>query len=330
VPSGFATTSSSTFTAAQTGLFGNGTTWVGGVAPYGNATVIIPAGITVTIPGPTLDVAVSSFTVSGTLAVGQGSSTFQFLYPTFILIQTGGTFQDLTTSKTIGTATNSQIINNGGNTIVGSTMVTTATGTSTLGKRAIGDTFVVLVTSITITVVEIFRVFPIITPYCGFSGSILSPLSYFGGYVPTTVVCNTNGCGLFVPFGIILNTVDLGGRSRMRFDLITIAAGATFQMGTPGASGFVFGFPPRIDVSGTFAVVMSSGQIQAFGGIAFNLFGGAVFVASFVVQFATLSASGVVLGFLSISPGATGPLFSVVGADGSTSNPSCKKIFRVL
>ena len=199
---------------------------IGNIIPYGNASVFIPAGITVTIANATLYVPVRLFDVSGTLAVGQGASTFTFLYPTSIIVRPGGTFQDLTTSKSLTLASGSTVNpTNGSTTVTGSTVII---GPASTSKRAIGDRFVITTITVTIVVIDVIVTFPRITPYCIRNGAFSSPFAYVGGFAPDAGICRLAGCGLQIPNGVSLSTAELVGVMTIRIDKISIASGGTF------------------------------------------------------------------------------------------------------
>jgi hypothetical protein len=315
VPSGFGTASSFNFTALQTGLFNNGSTWVGGIVPYGNATVIIPAGITVTIAGSSLLILVSTFYVSGTLAVGQGASSFTFTYPTTIIIQSGGTFLDLTSSKSITISEGSLITNLDGST--GLTSATTVTIGASSGKRATGDKIVMSGVPATLGVFNGFLSFPRINPICIKSGSFISILIYLGGFAPSTAICSKTGCGLYIPSGVTVTTAELNGVMSVRIIYLNIISGGGLTLGTPGVTGFKFAFPLQMDVYGNINFNGGAGSIQMPSGSAFNLYSGAMFQSPASVSFQTVDSSGNALGSPQpLTTGQTGPYYLNIPSTG--------------
>ena len=264
------------------------------------------------------------FDVSGTLAVGQGASTFTFSYPTSIIVRPGGTFQDLTTSKSLTLAPGSAV-----NAINGSTSPTgsaVSIGSNSGGKRQTITQIQITTITITIVVVNVISYFPRITPYCIRNGAFSSPFAYVGGFAPDAGICGLSGCGLQIPNGVSLSTAELGGVMRIRIDKISIASGGTFQLAS-GGSGFKILNAIQFDVLGTFGFI-GSGAIQAVGGCTLNLFSGASFVSAVAVQIVTISVSGAVIGTpLSLAAGATGPFFISVPSNGIpvTSNTGKKK-----
>jgi hypothetical protein len=315
VPSSFGIVSSFNFTAYQTGLFNNGSTWVGGIVPYGNATVIIPAGITVTIAGSSLLILVSTFYISGTLAVGQGASSFTFAYPTTIVVQSGGTFLDLTTSKSITIPEGSLITNFDGST--GLTSATTVTIGASSGKRNVGDTITVSGTPLTLGVFNGFHSFPRINPICIRSGSFSSPLNYLGSFVPSTVICSYSGCGLYIPSGITITTTELNGVMPVRIIYLNIISGGGLTLGTPGVPGFTFAYPLQMDVYGNINFNGNAGSIQMPSGSAFNLYSGAMFQSPASVSIQTVDSSGNTLGSAqTINTGQAGPYYLNIPSTG--------------
>ncbi|CAF5072160.1 unnamed protein product, partial [Rotaria sp. Silwood1] len=102
--SGSATTAgtgsgSVTFLATKSGELTDATVWSGGLAPSGNFSLSIPAGITVTISGGTLSLQMLRCDVYGTLALGSGSATFTFAFPPTIIVRSSGKLLDQTSSN---------------------------------------------------------------------------------------------------------------------------------------------------------------------------------------------------------------------------------------
>ena len=153
------------------------------------------------------------------------------------------------------------------------------------------------------------------------SGSFRTPSTWLGGVAPTADFCSgAGGCDLFLPDGFTLSTESLNGQLDIQFNVINIAAGGTFQLGTAGSSaGFRFKFKATLNVFGTLTdVTGSTGGIQVPVGSGLNLFFGAKFVSSVSTFLRTFDAtSGATVGSgLTLSSASVGPLFAGVGSDG--------------
>ena len=64
------------------------------------------------------------------------------------------------------------------------------------------------------------------------SGEFNVGLTWLGGVAPTVDFCGgAGGCDLFIPTGFSLSTVSLNGVLNIRFNVIVVKEGATFELG---------------------------------------------------------------------------------------------------
>ena len=274
------------------------------------------------------------FDVSGTLAVGQGASTFAFYYPTTIIIESGGAVQDLTTSRSL--------------TITSDTMITALTGATNLGsdtsviigstgnKRAIGDVFRFSSSPFTCGILNgVGLTFPRVNPICRRNGGILSPFTYLGSFTPSVAVCGGSGCGIYIPTGITLSTSEVSGVMTIQISYVGVATGAALSLGSPGVSGFIFASIVQIEVNGTLSFVGSGGSLQVPAGSACNMYSGASFTSPTVssIPIQTIDTSGNNLGTpLPLAAGQAGPFYINIPSTGIvTSNTiSTNKFFNFI
>jgi hypothetical protein len=259
---------------------------------------------------------VSTFYISGALAVGQGASSFTFAYPTTIIIQSGGTFLDLTSSKSITISEGSIITNLDVST--GLTSATTVTIGTSSGKRNVGDTITVSGTPYTLGVFNGFHSFPRINPICIRSGSFSSPLNYLGSFVPSTVICSYSGCGLYIPSGVTITTTELNGVMPFRINYLNIISGGGLTLGSPGVTGFTFAYSLQMDVYGNINFNGGAGSIQMPSGSAFNMYSGATFITTSTVSLQTVDTSGNSLGTpQALASGTAGPYYVNLPSSGT-------------
>ena len=296
-PIGFAgEASSSIFVAIKSGAFNDPLTWADGIVPYGDCSVVISAGVTVTLARSELEIRVKKFDVFGNLALGSGSATFKFLFATNILIRAGGILQDMTTEKRILVAAGSLVtILPGGRvsssvtvlqtfsaTGLGASVVLPSSGPFTGGVLASG----VILSYNKVTFIAIA------------SGGFTSGDTFLGGEPPSADICSsTVACGVAVTAGVTLSTADLNGKLDLNIDLISVVAGAVLELGTPGSSaGFKFKNKIKLDVFGKLAAVFSGGGIRLPFGSILGIRGGATFtslIISFIQSFNSLTDADV-------------------------------------
>ena len=163
------------------------------------------------------------------------------------------------------------------------------------------------------------------------SGSFRTPSTWLGGVAPTVDFCSgAGGCDLFLPDGFTLSTESLNGQLDIQFNVINIAAGGTFQLGTAGSSaGFRFKFKATLNIYGVLAdVTGSTGGILLPFGSNFNLFASARFtsgVATTLRVFDPATGSPVGSG-LSLSAALSIPFFAAVSSTGEVETSTASKI----
>ncbi|CAF4910066.1 unnamed protein product, partial [Rotaria magnacalcarata] len=272
-----------TFLANKSGDLTDATVWSGGVAPYGKFSLSIPAGITITISGATLSLEMIRCDVSGTLALGSGSDTFTFAFPPTIIVRSGGQLLDKTTKKVFMFPSSSiiAILSGGGFAAAGTALtivkggvagasftVTSASGPFTCGMLPDGS--IQTYNSVTAIAIQ--------------SGGFTATGTFLGGFAPSADICS-GGCGIQVISGVTLSTADLNGVLNFQIISITVASGATFALGTPGAStGFKFTSAVKLSISGHMSFVGSGGNIMLPPGSNFNIAAGGDFSSTISVS----------------------------------------------
>ncbi|CAM4833497.1 unnamed protein product [Rotaria magnacalcarata] len=280
---GSTTSNSTTFVATKSGDLTDATVWSGGVAPYGKFSLSIPAGITITISGATLSLEMIRCDVSGTLALGSGSDTFTFAFPPTIIVRSGGQLLDKTTKKVFMFPSSSiiAILSGGGFAAAGTALtivkggvagasftVTSASGPFTCGMLPDGS--IQTYNSVTAIAIQ--------------SGGFTATGTFLGGFAPSADICS-GGCGIQVISGVTLSTADLNGVLNFQIISITVASGATFALGTPGAStGFKFTSAVKLSISGHMSFVGSGGNIMLPPGSNFNIAAGGDFSSTISVS----------------------------------------------
>jgi len=324
------TSSSSTdFTASQSGSFTDAATWVGGIVPSGKCTVTIPTGISITFTGEILDIEITTLTIQGSFIISSTAAfTFQFLIN--IIIEGSGTLEDQTTEHKLYFLSGSLCTFFGSAKFTGSSTIvyqyTSLPASDSLGASfAFGSsltgpfTFAILISG------EI-QTFESVTCIAGTSGSFTEVSTWIGGIVPTVDFCaSVGGCGLYIPSGCSLSTASLNGELKINFRKITVSSGGTFELGTSGLSiGFRFLFIFRFDIIGTLSFSASSGNIFLPFGCAFNFFSGAKFQSSFTLQIRifSLSVGGEGSLLTSIDSAFTGPFTVSISETGEITETS--------
>ena len=261
VPSGFAgePTDPGKFVAVQSGPFNNVSTWSEGIVPYGACSVTIPTGVQVTLARAILDLNLTLCEVYGSLILGSSSGrSFAFLYSPSIILYPSGTLEDRTAGNEIYLPGDSIITMYPDASFVGTN---TSVLTNYSASRAIAsDNARVLIGSkfsgpFTAGIVPGRSVQTFKRAECMVrsSGSFTEGRTWLGRAAPSNTFCAAvRGCGLSIVSGFTLSTASLNGELNMNFVSITVAAGASFQLGTPGSSaGFRFRFKASIDIAGT-------------------------------------------------------------------------------
>lgn len=319
-PIGFAgEASSSIFVAIRSGAFNDPLTWADGIVPYGDASVVVSAGVTLTLARSELPVKVTKFDVFGSLALGSGSATFKFLFATNLLIRSGGTLQDLTGEKRLLVPAGSLVTILPGGSVsssvtvlqtfsasgVGASVVLPSSGPFTGGVLASGE----ILSYNKVTFIAIA------------SGGFTAGGSFLGGAAPSADICSSSvACGVAVTAGVTLSTADLNGSLDLNIDLISVAAGAVLELGTPGSSaGFKFSNKIKLDVLGTLAAVFSGGGVRLPVGSLFSINNGASFtsVSGTFIQIFDPITGGNIGSPVSLPASLSGPQFFQVSPSGT-------------
>ncbi|CAF2079455.1 unnamed protein product, partial [Rotaria magnacalcarata] len=272
-----------TFLATKSGELTDATVWSGGLAPSGNFSLSIPAGITITISGGTLSLQMLRCDVYGTLALGSGSATFTFAFPPTIIVRSSGKLLDQTSSNVFLFPSNSiiAVLSGGGFGAKGTALkivqggvagasftLTSATGPFTCGMLPDGS----------------IETYDSVTAIAINSGDFTAAGTFLGGFAPSADICS-GGCGIEVISGVTLSTAGLNGALNFDITSITVATGATFQLGTPGAStGFKFSSAVTLSISGHMSFVGSGGYIRLPPGSDFNITAGGAFSSAISVS----------------------------------------------
>jgi hypothetical protein len=315
-----------TFIGAQSGDFGSGSTYLGGIAPTtdscsGGCGLYIPSGITVTLASTSLAVRMDVCDIYGGFDLGSGSSAFTFNSAVNLIVHSGGLIQFLSSNKGLLVPPSSIVtVNSGGSFsatgVVIQTYTSSGVGSSTTLTSASGPfTCGVLSDG---TVLSFSRVTFIVAQ----SSSFTSGSSYLGGIAPTTDSC-TDGCGLYIPSGYTLTTGDLNGELNIEFDEIYVVAGGTFQLGTSGSSaGFRFAYSVQLDVYGTLGFVGISGAgIYVPTSSAIDFFSGSTFTSQVTtfIQVYDSATDDNVGSSLVLSTSFSGPYYITISSDGTVS-----------
>ena len=323
------------FTAKQSGAFTDVSTWSNGAAPSGKCSIVIPSGFTVTFTGSLLDITVTTLTISGTFSiVSTGGIGFGFSSGINILVKGGGSLRDQTDNNRLYVRADTVFTFLSGASFTGTnTQVFTFTGSApgegagtsvTFGSSITGPfTFGVLVDGTA-------QRFNSVMCLARRSGSFTTASTWLGGVAPTVDFCGgAGGCDLSLPNDFTLSTESLNGELNIQFNVINIAASATFQLGTAGsAAGFRFKFKTTLNANGTIedATGGTGGILVPFGSN-FNLFGSARFVSSvvtFLRVFDPTTGSTVGDG-LSLSASLSIPFFVGVSSSGAVATSTSSK-----
>ena len=319
---GYGPVSSLTFVAIKNGDLKDPATWLGGIVPFAGCSLVISSGIEVTIPRGELPFPVSKCDVYGKLRCGGGNPSFKFAFPINLAVYSGGSFDDLTSSKRILCPGGSLFTTKpGGSFCSAGTIIQSFSSSGTLNSTTITSPSGPLTCGILPGggVVS----FPRITFIAISGGSLLSGGCFLGGVPPSPDAC-TDGCGVYIQPGITITTADLDGEININIVQFDVPVGAVFNLGTPGSSkGFKFKFPAVLNVRGSLGFVCSGGGIilPSGGGIKSEIkfFAGGGFagaVATFIQIVDVVTGINVGSPFdLSIT--FSGPYFLIIAIDGS-------------
>ena len=287
------TSSSSTdFTASQSGSFTDAATWVGGVVPSGKCTITIPAGISITFTGEILDIEITTLTIQGSFIISSTAAfTFQFLIN--IIIEGSGTLEDQTTEHKLYFLSGSMctFFKNakftGSGTIV--YQYTSLPASDSLGASYIFGSSITGPFTLAILISGEIETFISVTFIVSVTGDFKTGGTWLGGIAPTADFCNlVGGCGLYISSGCTLSTATLGGQMNIKFTLITVTSGATFELGASDESiGFRFLHIFTFNIHGSMNFLASAGGIYLPYGCAFNFYFGAKFINTVAVEIRT-------------------------------------------
>ena len=337
VPSGFAGEPSTfgKFVAVQSGPFNAPFTWSEGIVPYGKCSIVISPNVEVTLPKPVLDLNMTKCDIYGSLILGSASSqSFTFLYASNIIVYRNGTIQEKTAGRQLispdGTILtiypNGSFI--GDNTEIISLVALRSENQAT-NRLTIGSNFRGPYTCGVLPGNKIQN-FNKVTSMVASSGSFDAPGTWLGGIAPIPSVCDlVGGCGMSISSTYTLSTTALNGVLKTNFDEITVAAGASFQLGAPGLDiGFKFAFTLKLNCYGTLQdVTGGTGGIFLPTGSSLNLFSGAKFLSQVPTFLHVYDlATGATVGTpLTLSASFGGPYFISVSTAGQISVSTTSK-----
>ena len=163
------------------------------------------------------------------------------------------------------------------------------------------------------------------------SGSFTDNTTWLGGVAPTVDFCGgAGGCDLFVPTGFTLSTATLNGVLNIRFNVMIVSQGATFQLGAAGlTAGFRFQFQVTLNNYGILEdVTGGSGGIYLVGGSNFNFFAGGSFsssVATFI-QIYDIETGSNIGGAFSLSVTFSGPFYVIIAISGEVTTSTTSEL----
>lgn len=311
------------FVAVQSGPFTNASTWANGTIPYGNCSIIIPAGITVTLARPIFELRMRQCDIFGTLIVGGSNNNFRFNYPSAVTVHRGGNLLDASINKKIlipsnslfmvypggsvgSSGTNLQIYTRNGNDVqsLGSTTTLPSSGPHTCGILRSGS--IIAESKVLFIAVG--------------SGSILRGSTFLGGVGPSAALCEAaGGCGLNIQSGATVQTDELDDDFNINFDVINVVSGGIFSVGKPGSSrGIKFKHMFRLICAGTFNFVGAGGSILLPAGSHWNFAAGGAFRAAIAILMQIFNgASGLVLSSTSLGFSFFGPIIYEISLNGT-------------
>jgi hypothetical protein len=324
------------FTAVQSGAFNASTTWINGQIPSGQCSIIIQPGVIVTFTGEILAINVQTLTIAGSFVItssaGGGGFTFQF--PINIIVQAGGAFYDQTNLNQFYFLAGSVCTFYSGAFFIGSNtqffQYTSLPASGSLGASyTIGSS---ISSSFTFAILldGTIQTFNQVTFIAAISGSFTSTSVWIGGIVPTDSICSSvGGCGLYISSGCVLSTISLNGVLNINFNLIVVATGANFELGSAGVVGsFRFRFASRFDIHGTLTYIpLNFNGIYLPIGSAVNFYAGAIFNTTFSITINIYNPStNVTIGSgISISTSFSGPYYASISLTGVVVTSTIRK-----
>lgn len=300
-------------------------TWSGGIVPYGEFSVVIPLGITVTLARSVFELKLKTCDIFGSLVLGSNSSSFTFNYPPNIIVHSDGILQDMTTNKRLIVPVLSLITLHPGGKLSGSGTVLQIY-TKTSGIIQLGST-VALALSGPFTCGILSSGVPLsfnkVTFIAVQSGNFKAGSTYLGGLAPTNDICTlVGGCGVSIGPGVTLSTGDLDGELNINIDEITVDSTAILSLGTAGSSGgFKFRYPLQLKIYGQLAYACLGGGIYIPTASAINFYLGSRMtstVSVFIQVYNTLTGANIGLRRI-LGLSVFGPMFFTISITGTIS-----------
>jgi hypothetical protein len=328
-----------TFIAYVSGSITTAGTWLGGILPTadvcnaaGGCGLYIAPGCTLTTDGLNNQLTINFNSImidtGSTFLVGSSGVTggFTFTFPINIIVLKGGKLQDQTSNNQIYFLSGSALTVYPGGFFVGTNtqifLYTTLPATGSLGvSYTIGSNVAGPFTATVIVNQQIMYYAKIVFVAIA-SGTFTSASTWLGGVVPTAAACAAaGGCTLYIAPSVVLSTTDLSGQLNIDFNFITIAAGATFQLGAAGVNtGFYFDYSVEIDNYGILSDVSGgTGGLYIPPDSSFNIFPTGSFTSLvntflFVYNLDTFAVIGIPITLLTSM---FGPYYIFISADGT-------------
>jgi hypothetical protein len=293
--------------------------------PSGYCSITIPADIVITFTGALFEVEIVTFTIDGSFIIVSGGVDITFAFSINIIIGFTGTFQ--TNTAFIYLRFDSIFTFLQGSTFIGrNTFVYAYTSQPAEANRGESFEFGSSLSgpfTLGILVEGIMQNYDSVMCIVRRSGSFTDDETWLGGIAPSVGFCDSvEGCGLYISEGFVLNTLSLNGVLTVRFTIIIIATGGTFQLGTPGNElGFQFLFTFVFEIFGSFEYTATSslGISIAFGS-SFNCYVGSIFISSIQISLIVFNPlTGAISGAgIALTPGLGGPFYVLVSESGET------------
>ena len=316
------------FIADRSGEFNDSSIWRNRILPYGNASVLISSGASVTILRDTFDLNMVNCDVYGNLILGDSAkSAVTFVNPGSINVFEGGSVQFVSSVKEFHIPVGQLITGFPGSTLSGNN-VSVITGSS---SRSLTPSGTKSFTSggrgpMTHCGVEKGRSFEkdAVVDLPEKSGEFDSDDTWFGRRKPSADKCKRAGgsCQISMETSVSLSTSTLGGSLELNVSSISISVTSTIEIGTKGSSsGFKFRFSMVIEIFGTMSDVSETdGGIWVVFNTQINFRAGAKFTSKVETYLIVYNPfSGAIISRFSLSLSFTGPFFFTIDAIGSIS-----------
>ena len=304
--------------------------------PVGECSILIPAGITVTLNGSSLLINVRTLTIDGTFTIISNSTDgFTFNFAINVLVRKGGSLQDQTNSHKLYCHADTLFTFLEGASFTGvNTQVFAFTSLPATGSLGANFTFGSTLSgpfTFGVLVDGSIQTFTSVTCIVRQTGSFTANDTWLGGVAPSVDFCSSaGGCQLYVPTGITLSTASLNGVLAIQFTVITVSTGGSFLLGAPGLiGGFRFKFLTVLNCFGKVEdVTGGAGGIFVPVGSNVNFFASATFssvVATFIRVF-NLQTGETIGDGLSLSVSFAGPYFLSVAVSGAVTVSSSSNV----